>query len=148
MADIGNPLIPSIPKYSETWESRNDSLAGKYPIQLITNHAKGRAQAQFDNIPWLRELIPQAIIISATDASARGIDDGDMVRVFNDRGKVIVPARVTNRIMPGVAILPSGAWYDPDEEGVDRGGCANVLTRDERSPSRAFSYNTALVEIG
>ena len=147
IADMGNPQISPIPKYLEPFESPNDPLAKKYPVQLITNHGKRRAQAKWDNIPWLKELIPQEIMINAADASARGISNGDMVRVFNDRGEVRVPARVTNRIMPGVAMLPSGAWYDPDEKGIDRGGCANVLTKDEPSPAGSFAYNTALAQI-
>jgi len=147
IADMGNPLLPPIPKHIETWESPNDPLAQKYPIQLITNHARGRSNAQFSTLPWLKELFPQAVILSATDASARGISNGDMVRVFNDRGETITPAKVTKRIMPGVALLPEGAWYDPDEKSVDRAGCANVLTRDEPSPSGSFAYNTALVQI-
>jgi len=147
LAEMNAPEIPPIPKYIETWESRSDPLAVKYPLQLITTHFKRRAHSQFESVPWLRELMPQAISINTVDARARGIKDGDKVRVFNDRGEIIIPARVTERIMPGVVDLPQGAWYDPDEDGVDRGGCANVLTKDARSPCGAATYNTALVEV-
>jgi len=147
LADMNNPGIPPIPKYIETWESRNDPLTAKYPLQLITTHFKRRTHSQFENVPWLKELLIQAISINSIDAISRGIKDGDKVRVFNDRGEVIVPARVTERIMPGVVDLPQGAWYSPDERGVDRGGCANVLTKDARSPGGAFCYNTCLVQI-
>jgi len=85
--------------------------------------------------------------INPKDAGPRGIKDGDPVRVFNDRGEVIIPAEVTQRIIPGVIDIPQGAWYDPDERGVDRGGCANVLTRDTRSPGGAMPSNTCLVQI-
>lgn len=147
LADLNNPLLPPIPTYIETWESVNDPLAKRYPLQLVTKHSKRRANAQFDTIPWLKELIPQAIEINAADARLREIADGDLVRVFNDRGEIIIPLKVSERVMPGVAILPAGAWYAPDAEGVDRGGCANVLTRDEPSPGGAFAYNTALIEV-
>ncbi len=147
IADMKNPLLPPVPKYIETWESVNDSLAAKYPLQLVTKHAKRRANAQFDTVPWLKELIPQAVLINGRDAQARGIRDGDQVRVYNERGEMIIPAKVTERLMPGVAILPAGAWYAPDEKGIDRGGCANVLTRDEPSPGGAFPYNTVLIQI-
>ncbi|MFH1123032.1 MAG: molybdopterin-dependent oxidoreductase [Pseudomonadota bacterium] len=147
IADMNNPLLPPIPQYIEPWESITDPLADKYPIQLVTKHAKRRANAQFDTVPWLKERIPQAITMNASDARARGIHDGDMVRVFNDRGETMIPAQLTERIMPGVAILPAGAWYAPDEKGIDRGGSANVLTRDEPSPGGAFPYNTALIQI-
>ena len=85
IADMENPMIPPIPKYIENWEGFNDPLARKYPIQLLTNHSKRRANAQFDTVPWLREHMPQAIIMSASDAENRGIRHSDMVRVFNDR---------------------------------------------------------------
>jgi len=147
IADMDNPRLPPIPRYIEAWESRKDPLAEKYPLQLITTHTSRRAHTQFDNIPWLRELYPQAISINSADAGARGIKDGDMVRVFNDRGEMIIPARVTGRILPGAVDIPQGAWYDPDENGLDRGGCANVLTKDEISPGGAFCSNTALVQV-
>ncbi|MBI4767063.1 MAG: molybdopterin-dependent oxidoreductase [Deltaproteobacteria bacterium] len=147
IAKINDPLIPTVPTYLETWESLNDPLAEKYPLQLITPHFKRRAHSQFDNLPWLRELQTQSISLNTIDAEARGIRQGDLVRVFNDRGEVRIPARVTERIMPGVVALPQGAWYNPDEKGIDYGGCANVLTKNVISPGGAFTPHTALVEI-
>ncbi|MCX6000350.1 MAG: molybdopterin-dependent oxidoreductase [Chloroflexi bacterium] len=142
-----NPNLPPVAKYIETWESRNDPVAKRYPLQLITTHFKRRTLSQFENLPWLRELQRQAILMNPEDARARKLKDGETVRVFNDRGEVVIPVRVTERIMPGVIDMPHGAWYRPDERGVDRGGCANVLTSDQYSPSGAFPYNTALVEV-
>jgi anaerobic dimethyl sulfoxide reductase subunit A len=147
MAEIGSPLMPPVPTYIETWESINDPLTAKYPLQFISTHFKRRAHTQFDNIPWLRELERQAVKINPADAEPRGIKDGDKVRVFNDRGEMVIEAEVTNRIKPGVIDVPQGAWYDPDEKGVDHGGCANVLTRDRRSPGGAMPSNTALVQV-
>jgi len=147
MAEKDDPLMPPIPHYIETWESINDPLAARYPLQLITTHFIRRAHSQFDNIPWLREIEPQALLISIKDAEARGIKDGDMVRVFNDRGEVVIASKVTERIMPGVVDLPEGAWYNPDRNGVDRGGCCNVLTKNTMSPVGALPSNTALVQV-
>ena len=70
-----------------------------------------------------------------------------MVMVFNDRGKTILPASVTEKIMPGVIDIPEGAWYAPDEDGIDRGGCPNVLLDDKPSPGGALNVNTALVQV-
>jgi len=147
LAEMNNPEVPPIPRYIESWESYNDPLAAKYPLQLLTTHFKRRAHTQFDTLPWLRELMPQAVTINTSDAEARGIGNGDMVRVFNDRGEVVVPAIVTERIMPGVADLPEGGLYSPDEHGIDRGGCANTLTRDTMSPGGAACFNTGLVQV-
>lgn len=147
LADMKNPRIPAIPKYIESWENLDDPLAKKYPLQLITTHFRRRAHSQFDNIPWLRELEPQAVKINTSDAQARGIKSGDLVKVFNDRGTMVIPAKVTERIIPGVVDVPQGAWYSPDENGVDRGGCANILTRDEPSAAGAMPVNTALVQV-
>ena len=69
------------------------------------------------------------------------------MEVGNERGKVVVPVYVTERVMPGVAVLFEGAWLDLDENGVDRGGNADMLTLDEPSPAGAFAYNTVLCNI-
>ena len=147
LADLKDPKIPPVAKYIETWESRNDPLAKKYPLQLISTHFKRRTHGQFERVPWLRELEPQAMLINRADAEARSIKDGDRVRVFNNRGEIVIVAKVMERIMPGVVDIPQGAWYEPDKRGVDRGGNPNVLTRDEASPGGAFPYNTCLVEV-
>jgi anaerobic dimethyl sulfoxide reductase subunit A len=147
LADMNDPGLPPIPKYIETWESRNDPLVSKYPLQLLTLHFRRRAHTQNETIPWLREVQTQEIQISPADARPRGIANGDIVRVFNDRGVTILPAHVTKRIMKGVVAIPEGAWYDPDENGVDKGGGPNVLTKDEVSPGGGFITNTCLVQV-
>ena len=147
IAELNDPKLPPIPKYVETWEGPNDDRAKQYPLQLITIHFMTRAHSCFDNIPWLQELEPQTIGINTVDAERRGIRDGDNVRVFNDRGEMIIQARVVERIMPGVVSIGQGAWYSPDEKGIDWGGCPNVLTKDEYSPGGAFPSNTCLVQV-
>ena len=85
------------------------------------------------------------------DAEARGIADGDKVEVFNDRGSLLLPARVTNRIIPGVCAIPQGAWYTPVVQAgrtVDVGGCINTLTSHRPSPlAKGNPQHTNLVEI-
>ena len=147
LADLNDPLIPPIPQYVEIWEGPNDPLTRDYPLQLITPHPRRRAHSSLDTVPWLRETEEHRVWLNATDAEARGIADGDQTMIFNDRGTIIIPARVTKRIIPGVVSIDQGAWYDPDEKGIDRGGCANVLTRDGYSPGGAMPANTALVQV-
>ncbi len=147
VADMNHPQIPPIPKYIDASESPWSRLDEKHPLLLISSHHKTRALSQNHNIPWLQELLPQAIYINTVDASARGIKDGEKVRAFNDLGEMIIMARVTERIMPGVVDVPQGAWYDPDANGVDMGGCVNTLTQDEPSPTGALASNTVVVQV-
>jgi anaerobic dimethyl sulfoxide reductase subunit A len=146
-ADLDNPLCPPIPKFLGTPEDRNDPLHEKYPLQLLTPHPRNRVHSELYKVDWLREVEPHRVWINPVDARARGIGDGDEVQVFNDRGRVAIPAWLTERIIPGVVSIFEGAWYAPDEEGIDRGGCANTLTKDTYSPGGASVMNTALVEV-
>ncbi len=64
---------------------------------------------------------------SPLDAGARGIKDGDMIQVYNDRGKVVMPVYVTSRLMPGIVAIHHGGKYMPDESGVDFGASPSTL---------------------
>ncbi len=147
VADIKDALCPPIPKYLPTPEDRNDPLVKKYPLQLITPHPRNRVHSEMYKVEWLRETEPHRVWINPIDAAPRGIKDGEEVYVFNDRGTIAIPAWVTERIIPGVVSVFEGAWYNPDENGVDRGGCANTLTKDAYSGGGAAVLNTSLVEV-
>ena len=144
---MNNPELPPIAKYLPTLEGYDDPMSCKYPLQLITSHHKPAVHSTMEGIPWLDEVEPRQVWINTIDAEERGISDGDEVLVFNERGKVLIKARVMERIMPGVVNINQGGWFDVDEHGVDHGGCASILTPGEHSPGGAWSTNTILVEV-
>jgi anaerobic dimethyl sulfoxide reductase subunit A len=139
--------IPSIPKWIEPWESLNSPKTKEYPFHLISPHPRHRTHSIFANCSWLQETFEQECTINASDARRLGVVTGDTVEVWNERGKVVVPVYVTERVMPGVVVIHEGAWMQLDENGVDRGGNPDFLTLDEPSPAGAFAYNTVLVNI-
>jgi anaerobic dimethyl sulfoxide reductase subunit A len=139
--DLNRPAdIPAVPKYIQEWESPFGPEAEKYPLQVLGHHTLHRAHSTHDNNDWLEEAFPQRVFINPIDAAGRGIADGDLVKVFNDRGATILPWRLTERIMPGVIDIPQGAWWAPDENGIDRRGCVNVLTSERWTP---LAFGTA-----
>ncbi|NCP16393.1 hypothetical protein GW866_05050, partial [bacterium] len=111
-----------------------------FPLQAIGHHSLARVHSTHANNDWLEEAFPQRVFINPIDAAARGIKDGEQVKVFNARGALVLPCRVTPRIMPGVVDIPQGAWWSPDENGVDHGGNVNVLTSHRWTP---FAFGTA-----
>ena len=139
--------IPAIPKWVEPFESLNHPKAKTWPFHMITPHPRWRTHSIFHNIPWLRETFQQEITLNAADARRLGIRTGDMVEAWNERGRIVLPAYVTERCMPGVVVVYEGAWMDRDKAGVDRAGNPDFLTLDEPSPAGAFAYNTILCNV-
>ncbi len=87
------------------------------------------------------------------DAATRGIAEGDIVRVFNARGACLAGVILSDAVMQGVVQLSTGAWYDPEDTGVDGSLCKhgnpNVLTRDVGTSriGQGPSAQTTLVEV-
>ena len=144
-------VISALPKFVRTFDMPGDELDKKYPLQCFGYHGHGRTHSTFHNLPWLREAHPDRVLVNELDARSRGIAEGDLVHVFNDRGCLELPAHVTKRIMPGVCAIPQGAWYKPvvrDGRIVDTGGCINMLTGHRPSPlAKGNPQHSNLVEI-
>ncbi len=147
LAERQDPLLPPIPKYIPPWEGPDDPATSKFPIQMVTPHSRARVNSQWHGISRLDALADDTVWLNPGDARSRGIIDGNRVKIHNGRGQLLTTARVTEHVMPGVASLDAGAWFEPDSEGIDRGGCVNVLTRDKSSPGGSFACNSCLVEI-
>jgi len=143
---------PPLPRYIPSWEGYDSELIGKYPLQLISPHPRYSFHTHHDaNASWLGEISGHRVLkdgyhwrparLSPPDAAARGIETGDIIKLYNDRGAVLCIAEVTERIKPGVAHCYYGSGkYDPIEPGnpdsPDRGGCVSILT-----PGRMLSKN-------
>jgi trimethylamine-N-oxide reductase (cytochrome c) len=147
---------PPHPTWIEPTEWLGGPQAGKYPLHIISPHPQYRLHSQLDNTV-LREAYEisarEPIWINSSDAKAREIAQGDVVRVFNDRGSVLAGAFVTSRVRGGVVVLHEGAWYDPERPGeigtLCKHGLVNVLTLDKGTSKLAQGNiaNTALVQV-
>jgi anaerobic dimethyl sulfoxide reductase subunit A len=137
----GLGAIPPLP----TWIP--DAEEPAHPLRLVTPKSRARTHSIHDNQPLLARADRDDVWIHPADAGARGIADGQPVRVFNGRGATILPARVTDRIAVGVIAIKEGAWFSLDARGDDTRGCSNVLTSDIASPAGASPFNTCFVEV-
>jgi anaerobic selenocysteine-containing dehydrogenase len=128
------------PKYYDSPHGRYSPAIKKYPIQVVTPHSRYRCHSKNRNTPFLQNLRTfQGDVINGyntasmnpADANARGIKEGDIVRLYNDTGQILCYAHLTERVRQGVSSVPWGSWWDPSEPGncdsVDKGGCCNVL---------------------
>ncbi|WP_312740280.1 selenate/tellurate reductase subunit YnfE [Cedecea neteri] len=142
--------ISPLPVYASTFEGWDSPQRSEFPLQLFGFHYKSRTHSTYGNIDVLQAAARQEVWINPLDAKRRGIANGDKVSVFNGRGEVHIEAKVTPRIMPGVAAMGQGAWHDADMNGdrIDHGACINTLTTHRPSPlAKGNPQHTNLVEI-
>jgi len=156
---------PPYPKWVPYGETHQESLlcerAKQYPILMVSNHPRWGVHSQHEDVTWLREIktckvkgpdgyLYHTVWIHPTDAEARGIEDGDVVKIYNDRGGILTGAYVTERIMPGVINSDHGAGYDPIVPGeLDRGGANNTISPHGTTSKNATGMATSgfLVEF-
>jgi biotin/methionine sulfoxide reductase len=147
---------PPHPAWLEPQEWLGSPLTAEYPIHLLSAQPRTRLHGQLDmgRVSLAAKVAGrEPCEINRHDAARRGIADGSVVRVFNERGACLAGAVLCDDLMEGVAVLATGAWYDPLEPGragtLDKHGNPNVLTAD-RGTSRLAqgpSAQSALVEI-
>jgi anaerobic dimethyl sulfoxide reductase subunit A len=131
----GNELeIPAIPKYVPAFEGWDDPRRALYPYQLVGWHSKRRTHSIHDQNDWLEETEKQALWLNPDDAEILGIEEDDKVEMYNDRGVIILPVRLTRQMRRGVVGLSQGGWYTPDPLGKDRRGSFNVLSTSRPTP--------------
>ena len=125
-------------------------------MHLLSNQPATRLHSQLDPAATSRDSNirgREPLSMHPADAVARNIGNGDIVRVFNDRGAFLAGAVIADHIRPGVVQIATGAWYDPLEGGVagslEKHGNPNVVTLDKGSSrlAQAPVAQTALVEI-
>ena len=125
------------PRWYDKQEWLGSALADKYPLHLISNQPKTRLHSQYDHGVVSRENKikgRERARMNPGDARMRGVEDGDVIRLFNDRGACLAGIELSESIRKGVVELPTGAWFDPQDSGANGGleihGNPNVLTRD------------------
>jgi biotin/methionine sulfoxide reductase len=144
------------PKWYEPVEWLGSADTAKWPLHLVSNQPAHKLHSQMDfSGPSLSAKVQgrELATLSSAEAEKRGIDDGDMVRVFNDRGETLAVARISDDVRDNIVLLPTGAWYDPSEAtgngGIEKHGNPNALTLDKGTSrlGQGPIAHTALVEV-
>lgn len=139
--------LDPVPDYLPPYESlaSNPELAAHYPLQLISPPARHFLNSSFVNIASLRKQWPEpSLEIHPIDAAARGLQEGQMLRVFNARGAFQVKAVITDRIKQGVVLAYSVWWKKSSTDGKN---CNEVTSQALTDLGAAATFYDCLVEV-
>lgn len=138
---------PPMPRWIEPEEWLGSAAPDE--LHLLTNQPAKQLHGQLYQVR--RHNAPAPIRLNPGDAQARGVHDGDVVRVFNGRGACLARVEGDAGIRAGVAIMPTGSWFAPDtrDPRLERNGNPNVLTGDRRTSrlGQGSAAQSALVRI-
>jgi biotin/methionine sulfoxide reductase len=156
IAGFGYADCPPHPAWLEPAEWLGSPLAVQYPLHLVTNQPRTRLHSQLDmgRVSQASKIAGrEPVWMHPADAAARGLSEGEVVRVQSPRGACLAGLHVTDLIRPGVVQIATGAWYDPAEPGnpdsLCKHGNPNALTLDIGSSALAQApiSQTTLVEL-
>lgn len=156
LAGFGYDDCPGHAQWFEPAEWLGSPKARQFPLHLLSDQPFTKLHSQFDHSAYSRSNKingREPILLSPEDAKARGISNGDIVRVHNARGECLAAARLSDRLRPGVVKLSTGAWFDPaswaGSDSLEKHGNPNVLTLDvgASSLSQGCMAQTCLVEV-
>ncbi|MBD1135949.1 Asp-tRNA(Asn)/Glu-tRNA(Gln) amidotransferase GatCAB subunit C, partial [Pelagibacterales bacterium SAG-MED47] len=109
-----------------------------FPLHLISNQPKNKLHSQMDHGKYSKSFKikdREPIEINPNDAKKRGLKNGDVVKLFNDRGSCLAGVIIDKKVMEGVVQISTGAWYDPENpnkpNSICKHGNPNVLTPDK-----------------
>lgn len=143
LADGHDPLPTWTPNYESV--SSSPELARKYPLAMISPPARNFLNSTFVNVKSLRGAEGEPHLdIHPVDSALRGIEDGEMVRIFNDRGSFVAKARVTPKARPGLVVGLSVWWKKLASDGKN----ANEVTSQRLTDmGRAPTFYDTLVQV-
>jgi anaerobic selenocysteine-containing dehydrogenase len=139
--------LDPLPTYIAPYESvaSNPELAARFPLAMISPPVRNFLNSTFVNVKSLRNIEPEPRLdLHVQDAGVRGIADGDMVRIFNDRGSFVAKARVSDKARPGLVVGLSVWWKKMASDGKN----ANEVTSQNLTDmGRAPTFYDVLVEV-
>jgi anaerobic selenocysteine-containing dehydrogenase len=143
LAQMGQPRLPT---FVPPREGPEGPAAGRFPLQLMTpKHHARFLNSGYSHLPKHGPAEGGPFVeLDAEDAAHRGLRDGDLARVFNDRATLELPVRISERLRPGLAAIPWGWWRHQHADGM----VANSLTNDTLTEwGGGVAYSDTLVEV-
>ncbi len=133
--------VPELPTYERLEEGQKNKNP-EFPLSLMSPNTKNRIHSQFGNLQCIKILDPfPVLVMSPKDARARGIQEEERVRVFNERGEVFIKVKFDHSLRPGNAVMVNGYWNS-------EGGSPNLLSKGrETDMGHGTAFHDNMVEV-